>query len=447
MTYSSTGPKPFERASKASHHHIVNDAHVQALLGNLFVPPREELSQLQSKFSIFTPVKTSITAVMAIDGGYTEVPLRKGFPAAGLHFFQFGALLFKLEDLKKLEISRHPDPDDMSRLKRIDRVKLALPTRNARRHDSKGLTETVRRTIYEFLWRETLNEGVSLLDTLAWFLYRQYKGPARKEDETVYVLTTNPCAAGEVVLAESKMSPEYTFKCPISGQPIYLSDAFRLHERIDDDTGAAGICGYLAGIVEHLLLLHAIRILVTKVKGGMDRVLFIMDRPTGFFGVTSRLIEPMFALSTWLFEHHNLYLAGLEKSGAFVEHAQELQQVMPNGSYLILGNAHIYKYITPPSTDVTRPYADTSYYGHKLIFKTRGGQMYVVSVPVHQLKSEPTEADLPRLRELLTHIEELRCDMYENALLPVALANKLVSLSAHPSTRILEAFAKTAVGS
>lgn len=32
--------------------------------------------------------------------------------------------------------------------------------------------------------------------------------------------------------------------------------------------------------------------------------------------------------------------------------------------------------------------------------------------------------------------------MYENALLPIALTNKLVSLSAHPSTQILTNFAK-----
>ena len=39
-------------------------------------------------------------------------------------------------------------------------------------------------------------------------------------------------------------------------------------------------------------------------------------------------------------------------------------------------------------------------------------------------------------------IAALRCSMYENSLLPVAMANKLVSLSDYPSARILAAFAK-----
>jgi hypothetical protein len=43
---------------------------------------------------------------------------------------------------------------------------------------------------------------------------------------------------------------------------------------------------------------------------------------------------------------------------------------------------------------------------------------------------------------ILLLIGELRCSMYDNALIPVALANKLVSLSDFPSQRILTTFAK-----
>jgi hypothetical protein len=45
------------------------------------------------------------------------------------------------------------------------------------------------------------------------------------------------------------------------------------------------------------------------------------------------------------------------------------------------------------------------------------------------------------LRAILTNVEKVRCDMYDNALIPVALVNKLVSLANHPSTRILQKFA------
>ena len=37
---------------------------------------------------------------------------------------------------------------------------------------------------------------------------------------------------------------------------------------------------------------------------------------------------------------------------------------------------------------------------------------------------------------------QLRCNMYDNALVPIALANKLVSLSDFPSQRLLTEFSK-----
>jgi len=112
-----------------------------------------------------------------------------------------------------------------------------------------------------------------------------------------------------------------------------------------------------------------------------------------------------------------------------------------------LNDSYIYAHISPGQEDPKHPYAYTSYYGHKVIFKSHAGQMYVVSLPVRALKKEPTAADIPNLMEILTHVQDLHCDMYENALLPVALANKLVSLSAHPSTQILKSFAQANISS
>ena len=57
-----------------------------------------------------------------------------------------------------------------------------------------------------------------------------------------------------------------------------------------------------------------------------------------------------------LFKHHNLYLAGLEKSGAFVEHADEISEKLANRTVLILNNDYIYKYVLPGKADPTRPY-------------------------------------------------------------------------------------------
>jgi hypothetical protein len=95
--------------------------------------------------------------------------------------------------------------------------------------------------------------------------------------------------------------------------------------------------------------------------------------------------------------------------------------------------------------DPSNPYGRTTNYGHKVIFKTAAGQMHVVSIPCRDIKDKPTENDLANFQTVLANVEALHCDMYDSALIPVALVNKLVSLADHPSKRILQKFATSVV--
>jgi hypothetical protein len=72
----------------------------------------------------------------------------------------------------------------------------------------------------------------------------------------------------------------------------------------------------------------------------------------------------------------------------------------------------------------------------------------VLTIPVENHKTYynvPELDDLKNIHEILMNIDKLKCDIYENALIPVALANKLISLSNHPSSDILEKFAKKSI--
>jgi hypothetical protein len=116
-----------------------------------------------------------------------------------------------------------------------------------------------------------------------------------------------------------------------------------------------------------------------------------------------------------------------------------------SGTVLVLDDNYIYKNIVPGTADPSNPYGRSTYYGNKLIFKTLRGSMYVASLPTTDSNAKPTESDFRNLQVILTNIEKLKCDMYDNSLIPVALANKLVSLANHPSSRILQKFATDAV--
>jgi len=132
--------RPFESASKASHHHIINDPEVQAVMQRIEEPPQVDDISIEQLIQDFEPPDNNpIEAIIAVDGGYTEVVLNKDFPSRSIHFLQFGALFFKLDDLAEIDSSAFIDPKDMAKLKNIQRLKLALPTRNLCFKDTNNL--------------------------------------------------------------------------------------------------------------------------------------------------------------------------------------------------------------------------------------------------------------------------------------------------------------------
>lgn len=438
MGYTSRrGKRPNENASKSAHSHVINDISVQEFLAECDLPKRGgDVSLSDDRILAYEPVPDNpIRHVIAVDGGYQEVTVQTEFPSATICFFQIGALIFSVDDLDDIDKQAFIDPDDMAKLKHIQRLKLTMPVRNITKKTESTLTASVRRALYDF-FRQKMDDG-SLMDTLRWFIFQEY-GTL----ESQWTLASCPvCEQTKIPLMLENMKVDYTFACTQCGGEILLTDVFRLHEVIDDDLGAGGILGYVSTTVEQLVLVHLIRIILKTKPALMSQILFIKDGPLAFFGQTANMHKPMRDLVGFLFQRHNLYLAGLEKSGAFVEHADEIAEKLVNGTVLLLDNDYIYKYITPGKADPNNPYGRTSYYSNKLIFKTAGGGMHVASLPTLDVLASPVESDFHNLWAILTNIEKLKCDMYDNALIPVALANKLVSLANHPSSRILQKFA------
>lgn len=146
-------------------------------------------------------------------------------------------------------------------------------------------------------------------------------------------------------------------------------------------------------------------------------------------------------------EKNNLFLVGVEKSGAFTEHAQQIcstkDSILKHGQYVLLNNQYIYKYIIPGEADKTT-YGSTSYYSGKVIFHSNDKQILTVTVPTPDKNSvlSPNKNDYANLEIILLNLQKLRCNMYDDSIIPVALANKLVSLSNHPSQILLEKFTK-----
>lgn len=429
-----------EKASKISHTEIVKTPLVQEFLDGCEPPAAPPIPSLREKVVTIPDSSGTIRAVIAVDGGMTETFVREDFPSASIAFVTFGPLLIKLDDLADVDSMEFIGPDDMARLKQLRRYSGVLPSKLIPVKGQKTFSAGVRYSIHKIL--EQLDG--ELQQALAWLLFRAWRKPPERVPWTIPHCPVGCAGAGVVFNWQGPMS----LPCPSCGETVYLSDALRLYERIDDQLGAGGIMGYVLTSLEHLAIVHLIRSIWEMKPGLLREVLFIKDGPLAFFGTTAPLRTPMLELMEFLGGHADgpaLNLVGIEKSGPFVEHAMHIESALKSYEVLVLDNAHIRRFIVPGS-DSVQPYGENMYFGGKVIFKGQDRDIFVATVPTGEFSATPKASDFYNLGDVLRTTARLRCSMYDNALLPVALANRLVSLSDVPTSDILAKFARERLG-
>jgi hypothetical protein len=441
MGYSaSKGRKPFERASKIGHSEIINDPAVVAFVDQCVLPGPPEAGSLEQLLEDIPSDSGRITTVIAIDGGLTETYVRSEFPSAAIGFLALGPLLLRLEDLADLDYMPFIGPDDMARLKHIERYAFAFPTRGVRYGKAATFSQGVRLRVQEFL---TQKDG-HLMAAFQWLLFEGWRAPSDQMTWKVPNCPTSECTQKDIEFAPGG---PVALKCSGCGADVYLADALRLYERIDDELGASSVLSYLLTALEQVVLVYMIKSVLEIKPALLKEILFVKDGPLAFFGVTASLSKPMRSLMTHLTHglgEPHINLIGLEKSGAFVEHASAIENSIPSLKALPLTNEYIYKYIVPgdPSTGA---YGGNTYYGGKVIFKGEHGDMYVASLPQLDRDAAVSVDNFVQAGDVMRSAARLRCSMYDNALIPVALANKLVSLADVPSADILKKFVKEKV--
>jgi hypothetical protein len=451
MAYiSKHGRRSIESASKINQAHIIRQPDVKSFLERCTLPKPADPSVIaQQVVPIEFPEKSPTQFIITVDGGYTEAEIRKEVPSSAVTFYNFGALLLKVSDLDDLKQLPFILPEDMKKLRNIQRANpFTLPTRNVSL-DGKTLTHSVRQAVYEF-FSKSQDGDPPLIKALRWLIFEEYNSDKSPED---YNLSRCPYCSAKDIIIKPNFSDAFLCSNSICQKELFLTDIFRLHEKIDDELGAGGIVSHVMSVLEHLLLVQFIKIIWENRSSNLnlDKVVFIKDGPLAFFDVTANMHKPMQKLVQFMMRQPSadgsdrqgiLHLVGVEKTGAFVDHAAQIREQIPAGHALILNNKYIYRYIMPGDENTPDPYGRSSYYSRKLIFKAPDENVYVLTLPTAEAHLDPQLSDLLNACNCLYHVSRLKCHMYDDALVPVALVNKLVSLADHPSKKILSLFAK-----
>lgn len=441
-TYSSSWP------SRSNHSQLINDEHIQTFLKECSFPKRpmkedDPTNEIIGLISEREPSK--VKNILTVDGSYVTISANKDYPSSEIAFFQFGAILFSFDDLKELSGLPFISPENMRNLQNLERIKLAVPVKNILSGNKASLNESIRTAIYNFFLRAQKDEAC-FMKTLCWLVFEEYSSDPKDE----YLLSCNPnigADEGQVVLRKKEMGDDYIF--PSENGPIYLTDIFRFHEVIDEEHGASGILGYMCRLLEQIILLHYIKLIYVNQPQALRDFVFISNGPLSFSGQTANMHKVVRSLCNFLAKKSDLYLFGVEKSGPFVDHAIQIcsqtnsKFYLDKNHYLILSNDYIYRYIVPGDAQRMH-YGKTSYYGGKVVVHTEDGQIFVITVPIAHadIIKAPQLDDYRNLSEVICVMQNLKCDMYDDAIVPVAMANKLISLASHPSQAILEKFVK-----
>jgi hypothetical protein len=371
--------------------------------------------------------------VIAVDGSLSTIPNTLA-PHKTLSYIKIAALNISLEELEKAQ-APIVNPDMVHQLlsTHADTESTVLPLGNIR-VPGKTLLESERQAI-ETTFKKF--QGGSLYETLRYLVSQEWDpDPAAWQPGAAERPHFRcPFCSSDVTFPRS----QFAFACSACGRDLSLCDYMGLLMEVNETSNDASIAFNLMSVLEHLLLFTYVRVLVEKGPRFHERVLLLKDGPLMLRGQYSRLVDPIRA-----YLHHlerngkQLFIAGVEKDGAFAEHIEEIKHWFGGGGKFFLpDNRYILERIKHSGSAATQ-YGEKVLYGSKLYYAVNQRNILVLNVPHYAANAKPS--DLPALNRIAKTLDCLVSRQYQNALLPIVAVNRIASMSFYPSNNILERF-------
>ncbi len=439
MAYDSfNGRRPMEYASKINHSDLIKSTEIKQFFESYQTMQLDLGKHIMPKgYDIKYGTPKDIKHIFAIDGSYKETFINEQFPSISLAFFNIGVLSLDMLDYDSISASALIDPSNLKKLKEVSKISFVIPTNNITKKDGLNFVDSVRTCIYD-IFSDKKHSSLkinSLNSVLEWIVFEEWNN----QIDQIKISCPNDECEHEVIFNKG----EYEKECPACGKKVFLTDFLKLDKLITEPNGASGIVSFLCNTVEQLYVAEIIRYFLDVKPNALSEIVIIKDGPLAFFSKTFRLCVHYRNLFTYINEKAiPLYLVGLEKSGTFVEHALLIKEKLKEGKYYIFNEDYIKKYVEPAQS--TSIYGSNTYYGKKVMYKTEAGDVLIAVLPVKEYGAELSEKDLIGAEVCLQTLSKLRCNMYDNSLVPIAIINKLVSIAELPSANILEKFSKQA---
>lgn len=389
--------------------------------------------------------------VVAIDGSNAEVPVRNGYPGARVGYCTVASVLINLTEVDRLDEQRPVDPVAFRTTEEAATIDAALPGCNVVTRDHLAAKHAFREALFDTFNDVILDveDRTPLSDTYEALLALK---PTSREQSCPY--------EAEGCTEHVRTLPGLS-RCPCDkGRPLYATDALRIHERFHDWGTNGEAYGEVMQVWERVMLVHLLRCM--ERRGWLPRLpqlAFFLDGPLAVFGHPAWLSA---AISTELKRlgalvraqsGHELLIIGVEKSGTFVTHFDEIDKTETPGTDLFAPRS----FFLPSDTYIKsriifsgspKRYGADTYFGRKVFYKTASGARVVVNIPFLSDEQDTLAGDpalYAQLGTTLALIDKLVSSRYPNALSPIVSAHAQAAIPLHLGAKVLQQLAQALV--
>lgn len=434
-----------EKATGDSLWRLEENESVKAFRGSILTRDQSEL--IEPPTAVSPPRRQRIIRrIIAIDGSTVTKPVQNGFPKAEAALLNAAVIVIKTDELSSIGRNDIPSPSQLRDLEKVHTMSAVLPGQNV---VGRNLEEDTPKKFFRSTIRQELNFK---LDPNHESLLETFLAITRNDVE---VDRQFQCPIEDCNYRISRLETDAICNCD-EKQQLYPTDSLRTHERFYDSSSSEQAFTAFRMVTEHLLLVNIIRYFHRyRPLRWFDEIAFIVDGPLAIFGMPAWLKDHVQSEVARIHNdlvskgHAGLLIIGMEKSGEFLDHLEELdwhqslgaRQRLPNSTALAPTTEYIFRHIRP-NPDSKKAYGQAVYYGRKVLYKNKVGQHAVVMTPiVNSAGRERNGTDLsafPRLGESLDIVDDLYTHLYRDGFIPLVRAHAHAAIPLRQGQRILQ---------
>ena len=433
-------PYTGERASRLGHVNTVRNEAVKDALQRWTITTskpssRDEIDGLCRPLEDLPIVgdPLDIDFSITVDGSDTEVEATREHPTVKVGYLRVAGSMIRLDVFRSLAHSRYIDPREVRQSQTEYAFDVALPGSGLAVPGMTGV-DTWRSELDAFLLTSRFDSSTTM--TLADGLLALHG--KRGVPATEIALRVCPNCGTKGASPTDLMVGSNGGTCPFCNEHLYLSDVLRTHEEYNVEGSNFTPMGRVMTAAERLMSLCYLNFFADTAPEVLRHTIFITDGPLAMFGplapLKRRFQDHLSDLSGWCKDQGLVapLVVGIEKSGAFVEHADQIKDLIPVGHVMRLTNDYINRI---SGRSANNQYGIDEFYGRRFIYRTRAGDPLVITVlPATGIapyggsdENEGWEA-YPTLHLICDVLDSLRTRMYQHAVVPVALAHSAAAL-------------------